>query len=289
LDEHSEQVFLLAEVLQDYFSFHIETTKIKEIYFFHSEQATKMNIDCEGLIKEQLKQLFANQEEHMFLLSSPTPSPRHSISLHSQQDEDFKFDKTDNCISFSYMKTSVKIYVGDISKSTTDCIINPTTKTLELNGAVSKCLLKVDKTLDEQLKKLRNNFDGLCLTKSNDTGFNAVCHLDVRSGQLGQTILKCLNQLNVTQKTNGQNIGGVTFPFIGTGANYITPEKSAELMIKAIYEYLTQTKSENNHLKIINICVYKDQKDYLNCFEAEMEFFKNDKQGNLIIFQENLR
>ena len=174
---------------------------------------------------------------------------------------------------------TTNVYCGDITKSVSDVIFNPTSSTLEMSGNVSGALLNVGgvNLLNEiNVQKSLKLKDGFCLTSGADLKCKSIIHFDVNSCDIKTSVFKSLKALNV------KKFKSVEFPCIGTGLAKSKPENCIEQIIEGIYSFAIYMQNLNMapDLRQINICVHSKQEEFMNYFISIFSKLKEKKHAD---------
>lgn len=160
----------------------------------------------------------------------------------------------------------VKAYIGDITKSTNDVIFNPSDNKFNLDGNISKSLIKFGGNQISTELNNKSNTNGLAWTSGGSLACKKIIHVDVRTNNAKTAIILALNEINES------NYQSVTLPVIGTGNLGNDPKESIKNILDAIAIYISIRSEEKKIIKIkrIDICIF-NQQDYLKTFKSEME------------------
>lgn len=146
----------------------------------------------------------------------------------------------------SHMVGHVTLMVcqNDITKETTEVIVNSTTKDFNLaTGFVSNAILKAAGTniqveCNERYKKGKK----MLVTNAGKLQCQKIIHLSARSSMSNwqKSIVMCLNEVE------DMGFSSISFPALGTGGKGITPQSIAKTFVSAIFEYTTSKQCQNS-------------------------------------------
>uniref|UniRef100_UPI00358F9EA9 protein mono-ADP-ribosyltransferase PARP14-like isoform X2 n=1 Tax=Myxine glutinosa TaxID=7769 RepID=UPI00358F9EA9 len=137
----------------------------------------------------------------------------------------------------------VEIIQGDITKETTDAIVNSTSPTFDLQQGVSGAILQAAGA-SVQLECQKHGQQSSLVTSSGNLTCNYIIHV------LGQAqpaeISACVQE--ALQQCERLNIASVSLPAIGTGAGSQQAAMAADAMLEGIMQH---TPNNLNHIRIV--------------------------------------
>ncbi|OWF51697.1 Poly [ADP-ribose] polymerase 14 [Mizuhopecten yessoensis] len=173
-------------------------------------------------------------------------------------------------------KVKVIVTSGDITKETSDVIINGVDESLNLSkGQLSKAVLAAagDGIQDE----CNNNAHyihskGLVRTSAGNLSCKAIYHIksEKQANAWESSVTKCL------EEADRQHYTSVSFPALGTGLQHCSPQDVAAAMIKATRTFSSSAK----HVHEVRIVVF--QKNMLNIFLSALKQ-KSGSEGFFIV------
>ncbi|XP_063070156.1 protein mono-ADP-ribosyltransferase PARP14-like [Engraulis encrasicolus] len=198
---------------------------------------------------------------------SSTGGEDSASSDSSDSSDDMSNDKTSETM---IGKIKVKVFCGDLTKETTDAIVNSTTTSLDLNSGVSGAILKAagQTVVDECTSKGTQPSDGVVLTKAGNLATKHIVHM------VGQTSEKSITSSThkVLQLCEASNIKSVAFPALGTGAGNLGATQVAQAMVEAISNF---TVDRPKAVKLVHIVIF--QAKMLPDFVGSLKKFKKVK------------
>ncbi|KAL7881372.1 hypothetical protein AOLI_G00082200 [Acnodon oligacanthus] len=164
-------------------------------------------------------------------------------------------------------QVKVKVLCGDITKETTEVIVNSTNTSLNLSSGVSGAILKAaGQTVVEECKKLGTQpSDGVVLTKGGNLPVKNIVHMVGQKNE--KEITRCM--YNVLKKCEENKIQSVSFPALGTGAGNLAAAQVAKAMIDAVSNFSIDSPA---FLKSVHIVIF--QPKMLPDFEDGLKRFK---------------
>ncbi|XP_078538549.1 protein mono-ADP-ribosyltransferase PARP14-like [Lissotriton helveticus] len=175
---------------------------------------------------------------------------------------------------------TVKLQVksGDITKETTDVIVNSTNQTFNLKQGVSKAILDAAGQIVEQecAQKAALPNNGYITTTNGSLACKNIVHV------VGQTDLQQIKTIvnNVLQECEQRQLTSVAFPALGTGQGGVNPSLVADAMIDALVDFASQ----KNASSVKNIAIIIFQTQMLETFHTSMK----NKQGTRLPEQKSL-
>uniref|UniRef100_A0A8K9XM88 Poly [ADP-ribose] polymerase n=1 Tax=Oncorhynchus mykiss TaxID=8022 RepID=A0A8K9XM88_ONCMY len=147
----------------------------------------------------------------------------------------------------------IQVITGDITKETTDVIVNSSNNTFNLQSGVSKAILDVaGQTVVAECQQLGaqpNN--GVILTQPGNMQCKKIIHL------VGQTDPKKIQEsVKVALQMCAQNnLTSISFPALGTGQGNVQAGQVADAMLDAVVEVVGQ-KSQNT-LQLVRMVIFQ--------------------------------
>ena len=195
----------------------------------------------------------------------PSSVSPHSLSLMDQSTTSLHSVTSSRIFKTGDIK--LEIVCGDITKDTSDVIVNTTQSDLQLaTGTVSKTISQIagpdmQQTCSMYIKEHKQLEEGkICITKA--TGqlrckmvFHIVAPNNKKASALGQIISTCLYE------ADHNKLNSIAFPAIGTGGLSYNPTVAAQGICEAIIEF---GQTNPVHLKQVRIVVF--QEDMLQAF-----------------------
>nr|XP_023678134.1 poly [ADP-ribose] polymerase 14-like isoform X2 [Paramormyrops kingsleyae] len=159
----------------------------------------------------------------------------------------------------------IKAFCGDITKETTDAVVNSTNTSLNLNTGVSGAILKAagNSVVDECKALGTQPSDGLVVTKPGKLPVKHIVHM------VGQTTDKAItsSMCKVLKACNDIKVQSVSFPALGTGAGNLHADHVAVAMMDAIQNFLQDNPQPN--VTSIHIVIF--QQNMFSSFEQAMK------------------
>uniref|UniRef100_A0A8C4QJR8 Macro domain-containing protein n=1 Tax=Eptatretus burgeri TaxID=7764 RepID=A0A8C4QJR8_EPTBU len=140
----------------------------------------------------------------------------------------------------------VEVIQGDITKETTDAIVNSTSPTFDLQQGVSGAILQAAgaSVQLECQKHGQQSHPGLMVTSSGNLASNYIVHVVGRAQPA--EISACVR--DALQQCERLNLASVALPAIGTGAGSQQATMAADAMLEAIMQH---TPTSLNHIRIV--------------------------------------
>ncbi|XP_028289542.1 poly(ADP-ribose) polymerase family member 14-related sequence 1 [Parambassis ranga] len=172
---------------------------------------------------------------------------------------------------------TIQVVTGDITKETTDVIVNSSNEQFTLRTGVSKAILDAaGQAVETESKNLgAEPNSGMIMTQPGNLKCRRILHL------VGQTdpvkvnkvvkdaLLMCLTHSHTS----------VSFPAIGTGQGNVQAKQVADAMLDAVIEVLSQNTSSN--LTTIRIVIFQPPmlKDFYNSMQERGSSDAKEKGG----------
>ncbi|XP_055737967.1 protein mono-ADP-ribosyltransferase PARP14-like isoform X1 [Salvelinus fontinalis] len=147
----------------------------------------------------------------------------------------------------------IQVITGDITKETTDVIVNSSNNTFSLQTGVSKAILDAAGQIVvaecQQLGAQPNN--GVILTQPGNMRCKKIIHM------VGQTDPKKIQESvkGALQMCAQNNLTSISFPAIGTGQGNVQAGQVADAMLDAVVEVVGQ-KSQNT-LQLVRMVIFQ--------------------------------
>ncbi|XP_011487521.1 poly [ADP-ribose] polymerase 14 isoform X2 [Oryzias latipes] len=160
---------------------------------------------------------------------------------------------------------TIQVITGDITKETTDVIVNSSDEKFTLKSGVSKAILDAAGQAVEQECQTcgAQPNSGMILTQSGNLKCKKILHLTGQTDPVKvQKVVK--DALGMCAK---QSFTSVSFPAIGTGQGNVQAGKVADAMLDAVIDVLSQNPSST--LKTVRIIIFQQQmlKDFYNSMQ----------------------
>ncbi|KAL4635573.1 poly ADP-ribose polymerase 14-like [Arapaima gigas] len=234
------------------------STVIKLVYFVIDQDKTLEDF-LEGIRKWKAK---ATDSSGQLGEEEEDKEERSSTS----EDEDL--DGASDNIEVIMGPIKVKAVYGDITKETTNAIVNSTNTNLDLNTGVSREILKAaGPTVADECKALGTQpDDGVVITTAGNLQTKHIVHM------VGQTKEKSIikSMMKVLEACDGIKVQSVAFPALGTGAGNLPADKVARAMVDAISNFLND--HPNTSVSLIHIVIF--QQKIMSSFKEVMKSLK---------------
>ncbi|XP_035265189.1 protein mono-ADP-ribosyltransferase PARP14 isoform X2 [Anguilla anguilla] len=192
----------------------------------------------------------------------------NSCDEDEDEDNDVEEDDYEGSIEIIMGPMKVKALCGDITKETTDVIVNSTNTNLDLNSGVSGAILKAagQTVLDECRALGTQPSDGVVVTKPGNLKSKHIVHM------VGQTMERAITNsmykgLETCDRIKAQS---VSFPALGTGAGNLSASQVANAMIDAISNFVLDKPKPS--ITTVHIVIF--QPKMMSDFEHVMKKFK---------------
>ncbi|XP_070832442.1 poly(ADP-ribose) polymerase family member 14-related sequence 1 isoform X2 [Chaetodon trifascialis] len=172
---------------------------------------------------------------------------------------------------------AVQVVTGDITKETTDVIVNSSNEDFSLKSGVSKAVLDAaGQTVEDECRNLGAQPNtGMIMTQPGNLKCKKILHL------VGQTdVLKITNSVKeALQMCVKNSYTSVSFPAIGTGQGNVQARQVADAMLDAVIDVLSQNTSSS--LKTIRIVIFQPPmlNDFYNSMHQREATDTKDKTG----------
>ncbi|MED6251548.1 hypothetical protein ATANTOWER_032550 [Ataeniobius toweri] len=211
--------------------------------------------------------------------SATAPSVTASAPADSSQSAG-KFSKVVSSSGMHETKlgnVTVQVVTGDITKETTDVIVNSSNDSFTLKSGVSKAILDAAgvAVLEECQYLGTQPNQGMIMTVPGNLKCSKILHL------VGQTDPVKLNKTvkEALQMCVKNSYTSVSFPAIGTGQGNIKAKQVADSMLDAVIDVLGQNTSSS--LTLIRIVIFQQQmlKDFCSSMQEREDTGPKDKAG----------
>ncbi|CAJ1078797.1 protein mono-ADP-ribosyltransferase PARP14-like isoform X3 [Xyrichtys novacula] len=160
---------------------------------------------------------------------------------------------------------AVQVVTGDITKESSEVIVNSSNNDFSLKTGVSKAILEAaGPTVQAECKILCNQpHQGMILTQPGNMSCKKILHVIGQADpvQINMVVKKALQLCQQNQFTS------VSIPAIGTGQGNVHPRQVADAMLDAVIDVLSQNTSTT--LKTIRIVIF--QSPMLKDFFSSMQ------------------
>ncbi|XP_030642348.1 poly(ADP-ribose) polymerase family member 14-related sequence 1 [Chanos chanos] len=147
----------------------------------------------------------------------------------------------------------VQLTSGDITKETTDVIVNSSNDDFTLKAGVSKAILDAaGQNVEVECKQLGaqpNN--GIIMSQPGNLGCKKIIHLSAKNDP--QTIYQRV--LEALQMTAQQNFTSISLPAFGTGQGGVQASQVADSMLDAVVDMVKKTPQSS--LKLVRIVIFQ--------------------------------
>ncbi|XP_049341127.1 protein mono-ADP-ribosyltransferase PARP14-like [Astyanax mexicanus] len=168
--------------------------------------------------------------------------------------------------------TKIEIKKGDITTETTQAIVNPTNKDINLKAGVSGAIFRAaGSTLEKECRKLQPLEDNtVAVTRAGNLKCNFIIHmLGTNSASKVQSRVK-----KVLEQCEQNKITTISFPAIGTGAGGIKGVDAMNAMLQAFEGHLSlQSSSALKHIYVV-----VDRDEVLQDFQRGLTVWAADIQ-----------
>ncbi|KAM8749622.1 poly(ADP-ribose) polymerase family member 14-related sequence 1 isoform 1-T1 [Acanthopagrus schlegelii] len=173
----------------------------------------------------------------------------------------------------------IQAVTGDITKETTDVIINSSNETFSLKSGVSKAILEAaGSTVEEECEELGAQPNpGMIMTQPGNLKCKQILHLAGQSDPVKiNTVVKDALQMCVTNSHTS-----VSLPAIGTGQGNVQAGQVADAILDAVIEVLSQNPSST--LNTIRIVIFQPNmlKDFNNSMQQREATDPKDKSTSI--------
>ncbi|XP_040056587.2 poly(ADP-ribose) polymerase family member 14-related sequence 1 [Gasterosteus aculeatus] len=172
---------------------------------------------------------------------------------------------------------TVQVVTGDITKETSDVVVNSSNAAFSLKSGVSKAILEAAGPAVEvectNLGALPN--PGIIITQPGNLKCKKILHL---SGQTDPIKIKAVVK-DALQMCVSNSYTSVSFPAIGTGQGNVKAQQVADAMLDAVIDVLSQNPS--GPLNTVRIVIFQPHmlKDFYNSMQEREASDPKDKVG----------
>uniref|UniRef100_A0A8C5HA54 Poly [ADP-ribose] polymerase n=1 Tax=Gouania willdenowi TaxID=441366 RepID=A0A8C5HA54_GOUWI len=160
---------------------------------------------------------------------------------------------------------TIQVAKGDITKETTDVIVNSSNDTFTLKSGVSKAILEAaGQAVEAECQKLgADKTTGMMMTQGGNLSCKKILHL------VGQTDPQKINNAvkDALQMCLSNSFTSVSFPALGTGQGQVKAKQVADVMLDAVISVLS--KNTSGTLTTLRIVIF--QEPMLNDFYSSMQ------------------
>ncbi|CAH1257849.1 PARP14 [Branchiostoma lanceolatum] len=161
---------------------------------------------------------------------------------------------------------TLNVRKGDLTKETTDCIVNSSNEQLDLTrGAVSNAICKAGgPVIARECARIAASVgmkDGIAVTGAGNLKCKKIIHAAAPASDWKNVIINCLR----TADTRGFN--SIAFPALGTGVLQESVARTATTMLDALQDFVLQYKP--TQLNEVRITIF--QQDMVRAFHEEMQ------------------
>ncbi|KAM7407781.1 hypothetical protein PAMA_003509 [Pampus argenteus] len=172
---------------------------------------------------------------------------------------------------------AVQVVTGDITKETTDVIVNSSNEAFTLKSGVSKAILDAaGQAVEDECRNtgaMPNS--GIIMTQPGNLKCKKILHL------IGQTDPVKINNIvkKALQMCVKDSYTSVSFPAIGTGQGNVQARQVADSMLDAVIDVLSQNTS--SMLKTVRVVIFQKPmlKDFYNSMQQREATDPKDKAG----------
>ncbi|XP_018091092.1 protein mono-ADP-ribosyltransferase PARP14 isoform X2 [Xenopus laevis] len=171
-----------------------------------------------------------------------------------------------------------QVKTGDITKETTDVIVNSSNGNFTLRTGVSKAILEAagQSVADECAKLGSMPHRGFIITDKGNLLCKKILHVCGRNSQ--SEIKSCV--LDALQECERLQVTSVAFPAIGSGGGSVRPMDVADAMQEAVIEFITSKSSQC--LQMVKVVIFQEKmlQDFYRCMK--------NKEGTIVSKQTSL-
>uniref|UniRef100_A0A3P8S937 Poly [ADP-ribose] polymerase n=1 Tax=Amphiprion percula TaxID=161767 RepID=A0A3P8S937_AMPPE len=190
-----------------------------------------------------------------------------SLSASSPQSPGGPFSKVASSSGMHETKmgsVTVQLVTGDITKETTDVIVNSSNEQFSLKSGVSKAILDAaGQAVEAECQTLGSQANkGIIMTQPGNLKCKKILHL------VGQTDpIKISKVVKDALQTCVKNYTSVSFPAIGTGQGNVQARQVADAMLDAVIDVLSQNTSST--LTTVRIVIFQPPmlKEFFNSMQ----------------------
>ncbi|XP_045909324.1 poly(ADP-ribose) polymerase family member 14-related sequence 1 [Micropterus dolomieu] len=217
-------------------------------------------------------QVFSDEFKKMFPNASGGPVPASS----SQSQGPFsKVVSASGMHETKMGNVAIQVVTGDITKETTDVIVNSSNEDFSLKSGVSKAILEAaGQTVEAECQTLgAQSKPDMIMTQPGNLKCKKILHL------VGQTDPIKINKVvkQALKKCVKNSYTSVSFPAIGTGQGNVQAVQVADAMLDAVIDVLSQNTAST--LKTIRIVIFQPPmlKEFYNSMHQRQATDPKDK------------
>ncbi|XP_066544429.1 protein mono-ADP-ribosyltransferase PARP14 isoform X2 [Amia ocellicauda] len=149
---------------------------------------------------------------------------------------------------------TLEVLTGDITKETTDVIVNSSNNTFTLKSGVSKAILDAaGRSVEMDCLLLGSQtHDGIIMTRPGNLQCQKIVHI---VGQSDPSNIKDTVK-HVLQVCEEKRFTSVSFPALGTGQGGTSPSRVADAMISAVVDFVSKRKA-GECLRSVRIVIFQ--------------------------------
>ncbi|XP_078600810.1 protein mono-ADP-ribosyltransferase PARP14-like [Branchiostoma floridae x Branchiostoma japonicum] len=163
---------------------------------------------------------------------------------------------------------NLQIQGGDLTTENVDCIVNVTSKDLDLSGPMAKAICqKAGPTVAAECQQYitrngQQDHGAVVLTGAGNLPYRGILHLTHPNTKvLKKSIKTCL------ETADKRGFRSISFPAVGTGGFKISPDQAASLMMDGVTDFAQ--KGSPQSLTTVRITVFQQQ--MLHNFHSELD------------------
>ncbi|XP_038138809.1 protein mono-ADP-ribosyltransferase PARP14-like [Cyprinodon tularosa] len=229
----------------------------------------------------EIIKVFTDEFKKKFPSATAPSAAKGSLPANSSQSKG-KFCKV---VSSSGMhetklgKVTVQVVTGDITKETTDIIVNSSNDNFTLKSGVSKAILDAagPAIVDECTKLASQPHSGMIMTAPGSLKSSKILHMvgKTNPSEIHQAVKEALQLCVKNSHTS------VSFPAIGTGQGNVAAKAVADSMLDAVIDVMSQNTSSS--LTLIRIVIFQQNmlKDFCSSMQEREVPDPKDKAGFL--------
>ncbi|KAI1899401.1 hypothetical protein AGOR_G00061400 [Albula goreensis] len=146
-----------------------------------------------------------------------------------------------------------QVVMGDITKETTDVIVNSSNADFSLRSGVSKAIMDAaGQAVDAECKQLGGQLNkGMITTQSGNLKCKKIVHI------VGQTDVGAITKSvkAVLERCTQNKFTSVSFPALGTGQGGVNPSQVADAMLDALADITQQNPTTS--LKLVRVVIFQ--------------------------------
>lgn len=190
------------------------------------------------------------------------------------------------CTKVRIGDTTVEVVRGDITKETSDGIVNIIREDLQMkNGRLNVAIANAaGSVVQEELNgKFPQDSGAVVTTSSGDLPVKCIFHMVVRSGNR-RHLQTCIQA--ALREVQSMDLKSVSIPAVGSGGLGLSPWQSAEVVLGAVRSFC-ETVEPSNTVRELRIVVFDDHDSVVDAFAYSLKQMTEEADQVSVFFEDN--